>query len=142
MGKSLLYRWFGTGKVPKKYREQIEREGVLLSEEGIGGSITFINFRSPTRRSGWRRTWFLGSIVLTEQHFLAFGFTQPVIGVGWNDDVTKKLTCSVEKRERLCVAYDASTFNDDWSGDIEVRFSTPRAAEILRDIQDRIGRTG
>ena len=45
MGKSFLYRWFGTGKVPKKFREQIEREGVLLSEEGIGGSITFINFR-------------------------------------------------------------------------------------------------
>lgn len=138
MAKSILCRWFGIGGSPKAYREQVEREGVLLIEAGIGGSLTFINFRSPSRSSGWRRTWFVGSIVLTEPHFLAFGFIRPVIGVGWKDDAFTSLACSVEKPGRLCVAYDASTFNPDWSGNVEVRFSTSRAATILRLVRERI----
>jgi hypothetical protein len=78
--------------------------------------------------------------VLTEEHFLAFGFGQPMVGVGWKDDAMQDLDCSVEAGTRLCAKYDAATFNDDWSGNMELRFTTPRAAEFLRIIRERVKR--
>lgn len=134
MSKSLLFRLFGTGKIPKDAVAQIQKEGVVLQDEGIGGSLTFRNFRGPGRRHGWKRTWFTGSIVLTREHVLAFAYGRTIIGVSWVDDKRKALHCSLEKDDVLCIKYDASTFNDDWSGNIEVRFRTPLAARFLATI--------
>ena len=138
MSKTLLYRLFKIGRIPKGALEQLRKEGVVMQEEGIGGTVTLKNFRSPTRRSGWRRSWFSGSIVLTEQHFLAFQYSTPVIGVAWNHEKIKTLNCFLEEDDTLCVAFDASTFNDDWSGDVEVRFTTPMAQLLLERIQHNI----
>ena len=114
---------------------QIEKEGILLQDEGIGGSITFRNFKGPGRRHGWKRTWFTGSIVLTKETFLAFNFSNPVIGISWADDKLNELTCSLENEDVLCVKYDASAFNDEWEGNIEVRFRTQLATQILEVIE-------
>ena len=140
MSRSILYRLFGIGKIPEHARAQIESEGVVLLEEGIGGSVTFRNFRAPGKRYGWRRNWLLGSIALTQAHFLAFGFSRPVIGVRWRDVRMQKLRCTLEKENVLLVEFDAATFNDDWSGEMEIRFSTPRARAILSIIRQHAER--
>ena len=134
MSKTLLYRLFGIGKIPAHAVQQIRREGVLLQDEGIGGSVTFRNFRAPGKRYGWRRTWFSGSVVLTREHFLAFKYSQPVVGVSWNDVKLNKLNCYVDQSDRLCVEFDASTYHQGWSGNITVRFSTPLARAFLQKI--------
>ena len=59
----------------------LEQEGIVLLEEGISGSVTFRKFRAPWKRYGYRRNWFVGSVVLTEIRFAAFGFSRPVINV-------------------------------------------------------------
>ncbi len=138
MSKTLLYRWFGIGKIPSNALDQIRKEGVVLQDEGIGGSISFRNFRAPGRYSSARRTWFSGSIVLTHEHFLAFQYSEPVIGVSWEDHRIKSLDCYLEKEQTLCVEFDASTFHDDWSGNIKVRFSTPKARQFLQRINQNI----
>ena len=109
----------------------------MLCEEGIGGSVTFRRFRAPGKRYSYRRTWFSGSIVLTQEHFLAFQFSQPVIGVPWTDPRIKELFCRLDDHKTICVEFDASTFNDDWSGDIEVRFSTPQASSFPAIIEQK-----
>jgi len=130
----LLYRLFGIGKIPAHAVQQIRREGVLLQDEGIGGCVTFRNFRAPGKRYGWRRTWFSGSVVLTREHFLAFKYSQPIVGVSWNDVKLNKLNCYVDQGDRLCVEFDASTYHQGWSGNITVRFSTPLARAFLQKI--------
>ncbi len=135
MSKTLLYRLFKIGSIPKGALRQIQKEGVILQDEGIGGSITLRKFRAPGRYHGWRRTWFSGSIVLTQEHFLAFQYSKPVIGVGWDDDELKQLDCALEDGHTLCVGFDASTFNDDWSGSIQVSFATPLARLFLETIE-------
>ena len=142
MSKTLLYRFFGIGRIPRDALDQIEREGVVLQEEGIGGSITFLKFRAPGRYNGWKRKWFSGSIVLTREHFLAFSFSKPLIGVAWNHEKLGALNCSVPSENKLLVEFDASTFNDDWSGQIEVRFSTSLAAQFLETIEGYGGKNG
>lgn len=72
--------------------------------------------------------------MLTKEHFLAFRYSNPIIGVSWDDDRIKSLNCFLENENTLCVEFDASTFCEDWSGNIEVRFSTLLAQAFLEKI--------
>ncbi len=138
MSKTLLYRLFGLGKIPRNGIDQIQMEGIVLQDEGIGGSVTFKRFRAPGRYHGWRRNWFSGSVVLTREHFLAFRYSRPVIGVSWGDEKMSKLDVRLESKNTLFVGFEASTFQEEASGDIEVRLSTPLAQEILKQIERRV----
>lgn len=134
MSKTFVYRLFGIGKVPRHTLERIRREGLVLQEEGLSGTVTFKKFRAPGRRYSWRRNWFSGSIVLTREHFLAFAFSRPVIAVAWRHPKIDALHCSVERDDKLCVAFDAAAFHEGWTGNIEIRFSTPLAGKLLQTI--------
>ena len=101
MSKTLLYRLFGLGRIPQEAKHQIQKEGVILLDEGIGGSVTFKRFRAPGKYDGWRRIWFSGSVVLTRDHFLAFKYSQPIIGVAWIDKKLKELDVRLEKEYTL-----------------------------------------
>ncbi len=135
MSQTLLYRIFKIGKIPKDALSNIQREGVVLKEEGIGGSVTYKKFRAPGKYYGWKRSWFSGSIVLTREHFLAFKYSQPIIGLPWNHDKINQLNCYLDNENILTVEFDASAFNKDWSGHITVRFSTPLARSFLETIE-------
>ncbi len=72
MAKTLSYRLFGVGKVPRQLSATLQSEGILLLDEGIAGSVTYLDFRAPGRRSNWRRQWFTGAIALTRVRLIAF----------------------------------------------------------------------
>jgi hypothetical protein len=134
MGKTLLYRLFGLGKVPKRILPNLEQEGIVLLDEGISGSVTFRNFRAPGRRHSWRRSWFTGSLVLTGKRFAAFAFSKAIINVPLGDDRINELRCSLEGKATLCVHFDPSAFHEGWSGALECRFSTPQAHLFLEQL--------
>jgi hypothetical protein len=134
MSKNLLYRLFGLGKMPNKYAPTLRGEGIILVDEGIGGSITFKHFRAPGRRYSWKRSWFTGCLVLTEHTFAAFAWLRPLIYVPLADERLAELRCSVEKGTTLLVAYDASLFNKEWSGTVEYRFKTANAQMFLEQL--------
>jgi len=138
MNKTLLYRLFKAGAIPKDVLSRIQKEGVELRDEGIAGSVTFRKFRAPGKYYGWRRNWFSGSIVLTRKHFLAFRYSKPIIGVAWDDQRIKQLNCYVKNKQTLCIEFDASTINEDWSGDMEIKFSTRHARSFLERIRRNI----
>ena len=135
MAKSFLYKLFGIGKIPKRYREIIHSEGVVFFDEGLNGSVTFRNFRAPGKRFSWRRKWIVGSLVITQQHFLAFGFFQQLIGVPLQDKLLKELACILLKPGVLSISYDAGAFHEGWSGSVECRFCTDKATEFLQSIE-------
>lgn len=137
MDKTILYRLFGLGKIPKGARDQIRREGVILQDEGIGGSVTFKGYRAPGKYYGWKRTWFSGSIVLTQEHFLAFSYWRPIIGIAWKHDKLKELELELEGENTLYVRFEASAFQENTSGKVEVRLTTPLARELLAQIMEK-----
>ncbi|MGK7874456.1 MAG: hypothetical protein AB4426_14460 [Xenococcaceae cyanobacterium] len=137
MGKTLLHRIFGLGKIPKQMLPILEQEGIVLLDEGIGGSITFRNFRAPWKRYGLRRNYFTGSIVLTQKRFAAFQWATPIINVPLENKWLNELHCSLKDEVTLCVLFDPSVFNEDWSGSIEVRFSTPQARKFLELLKEK-----
>ncbi|HVE58768.1 MAG TPA: hypothetical protein VNB22_18180 [Pyrinomonadaceae bacterium] len=131
MKKTLLYRLFGIGKIPAQYSSALAAEGVILSDEGIKGTVTYLNFRAPHRYSNWKRQWYTAAIALTDARLLGFQYSSPIIDVPLTDARFRQLNFSVENDSTLLVAFDASLFHDDWSGNIEYRFQTQLAQEFL-----------
>lgn len=57
MAKTLLYRLFGIGKLPAALISEFTNEGIIFSDEGIRGTVTYKNFRGSDRASNWKRQW-------------------------------------------------------------------------------------
>ena len=131
MEKTLFYRIFGWGRVPKRYSSTLKSEGIILLDEGIGGSITFKNFRAPWRYHSWKRNWFTGCLVLTPKTFAAFSIFKPLIYIPLDWENLSKLECTRVGSEKLLIVYDASVFNEKWSGTVECRFNTSKAQKFL-----------
>ena len=138
MAKTLLYRLFGIGKLPEQLIAEFRDEGVLFSDEGIRGTVTYKNFRGGGRISNWKRQWFGAAIVLTRKRLVAYRLRHPIIDVSLEDPLLKKMEFSVEEPETLAVFFDANLFQPDWKGRIEYRFSTPVSKPLLTELQNSI----
>ena len=138
MKKTLLYRLFGVGKIPAQYASALQSEGVILSDEGISGTVTYRNFRSPQQITNWRKQWYVASIAMTNTRLLAFRFSTVIIDVPFSDERFRGLQFSLEGETTLLVAFDASLFHDDWSGTIEYRFKTLLAPDLLNKLREQI----
>jgi hypothetical protein len=137
MKKTLLYRLFGFGKIPVQYRAALETEGVLLSDEGIKGTVTYRNFRAPGRYSNWKRQWYTASVTLTKTRLVAFRHSSQIIDITLTDERFRRLLFSLEAETTLLVAFEASLFHHDWSGTIEYRFKTPHAQAFLDKLRSQ-----
>ncbi len=137
MAKTLLYSLFGIGKMPADVKAEFEREGVLFSDEGIRGTVTYKNFRGGGRISNWKRQWFAAAIVLTQERLAAYRLRQPIIDVSLDDPRLKEIDLSIEEPETLAVCFDADLFHPDWKGRIEYRFRTPVSKPLLASLENR-----
>ena len=134
MPKTLLYRLFGVGRMPQQWRATIDSEGVVLFDEGIGGSITYRDFRAPGKRFAWRKVAFSGSIALTKTRLVALQYANPAINVPLDEPRLKQMQFSVEGEDKLLVAFNANLFHNDWSGTIEYRFRTEHARSFVKEL--------
>jgi hypothetical protein len=141
MAKTMLYRLFGAGKISAGVMAGLQQEGLLLVDEGVPGSATYRNFRSPGRRSSWRRTAFTASIALTQTRLLALSYANPIINVPFTDQRIGAMRFTLEDGPALSVGFDAALFHTDWSGTIEYRFRTEQAQRCLELLRQHGGST-
>jgi hypothetical protein len=134
MPKSFIFRLFGFGKISADRLLTLRQEGLLLLDEGLTGSVTYKNFRSPGRMSTWKRKGLIASIALPNERLLAVSFSNPLIDIPLSDPRFGTINFSLEK-DVLCISFDPSLFHDDWSGTIEYRFNTTKAQHCLNLIQ-------
>lgn len=135
--KSLLHNIFGLGKIPRKILPTIKEEGILLSEEGISGSVTLSNFRAPGRRHSKKCSWIMGSIALTNKRLWVFQFSNPFISVEWNEPLINKIDCSTNDKGDLIFSFDISVFDDRSSGEVYCKLKSSKSFEILDEIRKR-----
>ena len=136
MTKTFLYRLFGLGKIPAHLAAQLKTEGIVLLDEGIRGSTTYRDFRSPRRYAAWKRQWYTASLVLTEARLFALGFSRTIIDVPLEDERLSRVSFSLEANGTLLVSLDAALFHQDWSGKIEYRFRTQYGQAFLDKLQE------
>lgn len=138
MSKTLLYRLFGLGKMPAAVANQVKEEGVLLFDEGLKGTVTYLDFRGGGRYSNWKRQWYTASIALTQQRLVALRHSQTIINVPLTDERLRRMQFSLEASDTLLVAFDAGLFHPDWSGKIEYRFRTEQAPAFLNKLREQV----
>ena len=138
MSKTFLYRFFGLGKLPEAVLAPLKAEGIVLYDEGIRATVTYLEFRAPGRYSNWKRQWFSSTIVLTNERLFALRLRSEIINVPLNDARLRQMRFSFEEPETLLVAYDASLFQADASGTIEYGFKTPQAREFIAKLEGRV----
>lgn len=135
MGNNIFYRLFGLGKFPKAMVPILEREGIVLEDQGVSGSVTFRKFRAPGRIYSYRRSGLVGSLVITNLRFAAFGFSKPLVNLPLKKGKLGLLELSVPKRNKFLVKFNAGDFHEGWKGTIECRFSTKLADLFLERLK-------
>jgi len=128
--KTLTYRWFRLGAIPKAVRPVIESEGIVVADEGMPGWFIARKVKGPRRRFWHRRAGFSGSLVVTSKRILGFAYAKPQINVAVNDPKTAGMFAQVHEPDSLSLSFESSLFNDQWSGVIEFRFRTEKARQF------------
>ncbi|MBW1982393.1 MAG: hypothetical protein JRJ12_14350 [Deltaproteobacteria bacterium] len=139
MKKTILYRLFKIGRIPKELRPVLAAEGVLVCDEGIAGCITTRDFRALGKRCKYRLTGFSGFLAIRRRRLIAYAYWQRLINVQFEDGKLSAIHAKLINRNRLELSFESSIFHEDCSGRIALRFKTLRAHEFY-DVIEKIKR--
>jgi hypothetical protein len=135
MLKALRTLFFGAGRMPEPARSELLAENVLALEEGLWITVTWLNFRAPGRYSNWKRQAHVGALALTSRRLVGYTRRTKIMDVPFDHPTLREVRLRLDPPGALCFACDAAKLRPEQSGTIEVRFFTPRAAEILALLQ-------
>ncbi len=135
MRKSILYKLFKIGRIPKKVRPVLESEGIVACDEGLRGWIFMKDFRAPGKWFKYRRAGFSGFLAVTRKRVIAYTYWRPIINIDFDHPGISELELELVKPGKLVIAFEASVFNPEMKGRIEVSFHTYKAGEFYRMIR-------
>lgn len=125
-------------KLPESQMAEFRSGGLELIYEWIAAKLTYLNFKAPGKRFGYKTLWFKSSLVITKTPVWATSFGKLAINVRFTDERIRSMKFSVEDGERLLVSFDASLFQPTWSGTLEYRFTIPDSQNCVDLINTEI----
>lgn len=123
--------FFGSGRLPKMVRGQIEGEDVQLLAEGLTGTITFRKYKAPGRRSNLRKVGVAGAVCVTDKRLLVWGARGKLVDVPHDDERFGSIEVSAEQSDKVLFAWEAALFHDNRSGRVEVRLHPVQADQVV-----------
>ena len=138
MKKTLLHRLFGIGSIPRKLRPVIEKEGIVVSDEGIGGWFVTKRVNAPGKRYLNRSEGFTGCFAITKERVVCYTYWKRQINISIRDPKIPDLYVDVPKEQTFSVSFESSVFFFFLEGVIEFRFDTEKA-HLFRDALVSIG---
>lgn len=133
MAKSLLYRIFHAGALPDEIKQRLIDDGLIYLEESIGYSITYINYKSPNWRFGYKKRIGKASIGFSKTFFVAATQFNKFIDLPIAHEKFALLNFSIENN-KLLIKYNANSFADNRSGEVELRFNVKDVTPFNRFI--------
>ncbi len=127
MKKTILYRLFGIGSVPKKLRPVLDREGVVAIDEGIGGLFVAKHVNGPGKRYRRRTEGFSGCLAVTKARVVCYTYGKRQINISVEDPKLANLYVDTPTEQKLRLSFESSNFREGWQGVIEFRFGTDKA---------------
>ncbi len=131
MGKSILYRLFKIGAIPKDLRPVLESEGIVVSDEGMGGWFVTRNFKAPGRRSLYKKRWISGCLVVTKKRVICCIFGRQQINIPVGDPNMSFLYAKLLKAQAMALSFESAMFHDDWQGVIELRLEQKKLKSFM-----------
>jgi len=130
MKKTFLYRLLGLGSVPKKLLPLLEQEGIVISDEGMGGWFITKHVNGPGKRYRHRSEGFSGCLVITKKRVICYTYRKRQINISVEDPKIANLYVDILKEEKLSLSFESSDFRQGWNGVIEFRFNTDKAHQF------------
>ncbi|MFO7891252.1 MAG: hypothetical protein R6V04_13050 [bacterium] len=127
MSKTLLYKLFRIGRIPKKLRSALKSEEIVVSDEGIGGWFITRNLKAPGKRYIHRKEGFTGCLVITQKRILCYTYWKRQINISVQDPKISSLYTELLDPNTLAISFQCSLFHKNWEGVIEFRFKTEKA---------------
>lgn len=138
MKKTILYRLFRLGSVPKKLLSALEQEGIVVLDEGMGGRFVTKHVDGPGKRYRHRSEGFSGFLAVTKERVVCYTYWKRQINISVEDPKASNLYVDVSEEQRLSVSFESSVFRKGWEGVIEFQFNTEKAL-LFRDALVSIG---
>ena len=132
VNKTILYRLFGAGSVPDKLRPELEREGIVVLDEGIGGSFQTKHVNGPGKRYRHRTEGFSGFLAVTEARVACYTYGKRQINISVDDPRITNLYVDTPTEQMLCLSFESSNFREGWRGVIVLRFATDKALSFRK----------
>ena len=85
MSKSLSFRLFGLGAIPKKARPILESEEILVSDEGMKGRFVAKNVKGPGKRYIRKIEGFSGCLLITKKRIVCYSYGKRQIHIAADD---------------------------------------------------------
>jgi hypothetical protein len=130
MNKTILYRLFRIGGIPKKLGPVLAEEGIEVGDEGIGGWFVTKNVKGPGKRYINRSEGFSGCLVVTRERIVCFTYGKRQINISIEDPKISEIYVDMPKANMLSISFESSRFRDGWSGVIEFLFKTEKAQQF------------
>ncbi len=130
MKKTFSYRLLGLGSIPKQLLSTLEQEGVVVSDEGMGGELIARHVNGPGKRYRHRSERFSGCLVVTRKRVVCYTYRKCQINLSDEDRKVASLYIDAPKEEELCLSFESSTFREGWDGLIELRLNTDKAHQF------------
>ncbi len=133
--KSLWFRLFGVGRLPRRWREACASEGVVLLEEGLALRVGLRHFRAPGRYSSGRVSYGAGALLLTERRLLITLFWRKVVDLPRQAAWLGRLSVGLDEQGRLLLAFHAEAFSTRQRGEVALRLTSEHAAWLLAELR-------
>ena len=140
MRKALLYRMFGLGRIPRRIRRSLEKEGMIVCDEGMRGRQVMRNVRGPGRRHVRHSQGFSAALAVTRQRMMCYTCWKRRMNVAAGDARIGRLHVDCPDADTLSITFESGDFQESWQGVIEFRFRTDTAFRF-RDALVSLGLT-
>lgn len=130
MKKSILFKLFRVGAIPRKQRPVLELEEIIVADEGMGGWLITKNVKGPGKRFINRAEGFSGWLAITKKRIVCYTYWKRQINISLEDPKIYQISVNVPREKLLSLSCESSVFRDGWSGSIEFRFKTEKAQQF------------
>lgn len=142
MEKSLGWTLFRAGRIPRRWRAELEQETPLIADEGLPGRFIATDVRGPGKVWKHRREGFSGWLAITRTRFMAYSYRRRQIHIALDDPRLAELHVDLPDEDWLVLSFDSGTFQDHWSGVFELRYRTPEARRMREALLNAGARPG
>lgn len=136
MAKTLLYRFFKVGRLPKTLDPKISKEKVLNRQEGMPALIHYHNFEASGKSFQNKIIKVVGAVCLTDWGIYASIFKTVAIQFSWVDPRIKQINFTVKKKY-LSISFEASIFDPSAKGKVDYQYKCKNPEEVLAIIKSK-----
>lgn len=131
----------GNGKLKPELRAALESEGLVILEEGLRGSVRYRRFKAPGRRFHGKVTPERIGLAISDQRLAVYCRSGRVklIDSAFSDPRWSAVEVSLRDSKTVAIRIDYDRLGiPDVSGEITITARTPKAANVVEQLQARL----